>query len=215
MCKLAIFAEHVYNHKFDTVVWLYEGPPSSLPSLESIPNLIIQHGVPTSFEEFPLNSLILIDDCSKQTANSKALLESAIQGCHHRQQSIVIALHNIFTTGENFRTLSLNSHYFILFKALRDRRQIYHFFQQLQPQNWKQFANIFDKEMAEGLHKYICVDCHPRSETNPYFRIKGSIFPSDAAGFVYTDNEQSLRKGLLACGYGEITTPEDNLGGKI
>ena len=43
---------------------------------------------------------------------------------HHRNLTVILLLQNLFHQGKYGRDVSLNSHYFILFKNIRDTNQI-------------------------------------------------------------------------------------------
>lgn len=190
MCRLARFANQVYNYDFKHIIWCYEGPESTIPreQLKNVKNITFRKGVPDSFTELPHHSLIFVDDCSKETINSKSLLEAATFGVHHNDQSIVIALHNIFTGGKNFKTICNNSHYYVLFRTLRDRQQVDFFFRQIDPKNWRDLRTIFENEVVARPYSYLVIDCHPASHIDAAFRIKGRMFPDDeAATFFATE----------------------------
>lgn len=191
--RLVKNAEKVYNNKFDAIIWCHEAGESAVPreELKDVANLRFHRGLPPSFSSFPRNSLIICDDCTKEGANSDTIYKASLMGTHHLQQSLLLILHNIFTPGRNFKSVSVNSHYYVLFRSPRDRSQIDIFFRQLEPKRWRQLRDIYDQEVVAIPFNYLLIDCHPASaaELAP-FRFKNNIFPDDKAGQFFCTSEQ-------------------------
>jgi len=89
------------------------------------------------------------------------------------------------------RTISLNSHYMILFKNPRDGGQFAILARQMYPSNWK-FAVEAYRDATEKLFDYILVDLKPQQEENlrlrsNFFRVKISI--STLANYKFSEWE--------------------------
>lgn len=67
-------------------------------------------------------SLLVIDDLI--LSNNQSVAEMFILGSHHRQVSTFFLTQNLFPKCQIFRTMSANSHYFVLFHSQRHFRQI-------------------------------------------------------------------------------------------
>lgn len=65
------------------------------------------------------NSLI-VDDQMDETGSSTTLVKSFTKGSHHHNLTILYLLRNIYNSGSSQRTLSLNSHYDVVFRNSRD-----------------------------------------------------------------------------------------------
>ena len=67
-------------------------------------------------------SILVVDDLILSTC--KEMAEMFILGSHHRQISTFFITQNLFPRDKLFRTMSSNSHYFVLFNCQRNYRQI-------------------------------------------------------------------------------------------
>ena len=86
-----------------------------------VPFLNFHEGLPT-IESFDThNQLIILDDLMNETKDNSEILDIFTKKSHHRNISIILLTQNIFAKGSCVRTMSLNSHYLILFNNPRDR----------------------------------------------------------------------------------------------
>lgn len=90
----------------DTHVDYYEGFPGKEELLTIRPNLII------------------IDDLMAELSGEKEMANLFTKFSHHMNIDVVFIVQNVFHHGKEMRTISLNTHYFILLKNPRDRRQV-------------------------------------------------------------------------------------------
>ena len=74
------------------------------------------------------------------------------------------------------RTLSLNSHYLIMFKNPRDHLQIANLSRQMYPGRSHFLIEAFEDATKES-HGYLLIDLKP--DTDDQLRIRTGIFPSD------------------------------------
>jgi hypothetical protein len=74
------------------------------------------------------------------------------------------------------RTLSLNSHYLILFKNPRDHLQIATLARQMYPGKSQFLVEAFE-DATKQPHGYILIDLKPQTEEE--LRIRSNILPSD------------------------------------
>lgn len=68
-------------------------------------------------------SLLVIDDLILST--DKSVAETFILGSHHRRISVFFITQNLFPKCPIFRTMSANSHYYIIFHSQRHFRQVH------------------------------------------------------------------------------------------
>ena len=98
---------------------LFDELRASLPHIEFVKGL--PKGV--SEEEFaPADALIIIDDMIEDV--NRDILSLFVKGSHHLRRSCILVLQNLYHSNPNMRTISLNSHYIVLFKQPRDMLQI-------------------------------------------------------------------------------------------
>lgn len=94
-------------------------------------------GLPsTPFQDFVSTSqgnLFIFDDLMQEASNDARITELFVQGGHHLGISVIYIAQNLFFKGTQMRTISLNAHYIVLFKNVRDRTQIRMLAQQMYP----------------------------------------------------------------------------------
>ena len=81
--------------------------------------------------------LLIVDDLMNETDKTVANLFT--KGAHHRNISVVFLVQNLFHKNKYIRTISLNTHYMVLFKNPRDASQFANLARQMYPKQW-QFA---------------------------------------------------------------------------
>ena len=86
-------------------------------------------GIPTALEHdsyFDVNkrNLIVFDDQMIDASKDKRIVNLVTRGSHHRNLSVIYIVQNLFHQGKGSRSISLNSHYLVLFKNPRDKLQI-------------------------------------------------------------------------------------------
>ena len=67
------------------------------------------------------STFLVLDDLMSETNDDVANLFT--KGSHHRKVSVMFLTQNLLYKNRHMRTISLNSHYMILFKNPRDARQ--------------------------------------------------------------------------------------------
>ena len=91
--------------------------------VKRIQNVIFVEGFPinlTDILEGCQNSLVIVNDLMSECANGQRMSELFTRGSHHRGISVIYLTQNLFPPGKQSRTISLNSHYMIILKNLRD-----------------------------------------------------------------------------------------------
>ena len=121
-------------------------------------------------------NLVVIDDLMHKTGNSKKVSELFTKGSHHRNLSVVLILQNLFHQDKEMRTVSLNTHYMILFKNPRDALQISHLAKQMYPNKSKYMVEAY-KDATAQPYGYLFVDLKP--DTYEDMRLLTNIFPDE------------------------------------
>ena len=93
---------------------------------------------------------------------------------HHRNLSVILMLQNLFHQGKYGRDISLNTHYFILFKNMRDINQIKVLGNQLGIRT--KLENAYS-DATQELFSYILLDLSPSSNSN--YMLRSHIFPEE------------------------------------
>jgi hypothetical protein len=118
--------------------------------------------------------LLIIDDLMSETNNSVENIFTKMS--HHRNMSVVYITQNMFPKNKHARTISLNSHYMILFKNPRDAGQFATLARQMYPDGSKFAVEAF-KDATEVPFGYLLVDLKP--DTDEKHRLRTNIFPGE------------------------------------
>jgi hypothetical protein len=118
--------------------------------------------------------LLIIDDLMDQTDERVANLFTKVS--HHRNVSVIYITQNLFPKNKHARTISLNAHYFVLFKNPRDSGQFATLARQMYPDGAK-FAIEAYKDATSLPHSYLLIDVKP--ETDECYRLRTNIFPDE------------------------------------
>ena len=135
--------------------------------VEGIPNDLLQSLEPSQ------RNIIVIDDLMSESGNNKKVSELFTKGSHHRNLSVILILQNLFYRGKEMRTISLNSHYMVLFKNPRDQSQINHLARQMYPNKSKFLVESY-RDATLVPYGYLFIDLKPT--TSEELRLRGNIF---------------------------------------
>ena len=129
------------------IVWCY-GEKSAVSS--RLPaDVTYNEGVPEDFGSANGEpSLVILDDLLNDVY-SKQVCELFTRGSHHRNISVILITQNPFHQGRFCRDISLNTHYIIALKNVRDKKQFMYLAGQVYPEtslgyitlNWTRHKN--------------------------------------------------------------------------
>jgi len=174
--------------KFVEVIWCYGMWQSLYTQIQSeklCPVPIRFHEGLYDFESLDGTNgalLCIIDDLMVETHNDSRLTNLFTKTSHHKNLSAMFLSQNLFFKGKNSRDISLNSHYLVLFKNVRDRAQINHLARQISPNNPQSVVESYE-DCTKRPWGYVVFDFKPT--TNDDYRIRTNIFPSDEYETVY------------------------------
>ena len=118
--------------------------------------------------------LLIVDDLMNETDESTANLFT--KGSYLRNVSVVFLVQNMLHKNKYIRTISLNSHYMVLFKNPRDASQFASLARQMYP-NRSAFAVEAYKDATREPYSYLFVDLRPAQDED--LRLRSNIFPGD------------------------------------
>ena len=104
----------------------------------TLKNVKFHQGIPDDLEQrfyTKYSSLLIIGDLIIQSSSDPRITRLFSVGSSHRNLSIIFIVHNLFDKRNEMRTISLNSHYVIVFKYPRDNQQIATLSRQMYPGN--------------------------------------------------------------------------------
>ena len=142
-----------------------------------MPHIEFVKEIPTALEEdsyFDVNkrNLIVFDDQMIDASEEKRIVNLFTRGSHHRNLSIIYIEQNLFYQLKDSRSISLNSHYLVLFKNPRDKLQILTLAKQVHPGQSDFFLNQYEEAVKRHfgyllinlkLPPKIIVDCEQTS----------------------------------------------------
>ena len=121
-------------------------------------------------------NMVVIDDKMSEVGGSDELANLFTKGAHHRNLTVVFIVQNLFHQAKSMRTISLNSHYMVLFKNPRDRGQIRVLGSQVYPGHASFLAAAFN-DATKQQYSYLVLDFHPNSADE--LRVRTGIFDND------------------------------------
>lgn len=109
------------------------------------------------------NNLLVMDDLMADLSNDSIVRDLFLRGSHHDNISVIVFTQNLFYD-RSYRNLSLNAHYFFLFKSPRGLSQVKCLASQ---------SSVDTKEAAEAYmratekpYNYLLVNFHPETPSN-------------------------------------------------
>ena len=155
--KKVYFWYNVYQSVFDEM-------KNETPHIEFIEGLPNKEDLETWGTDMDLKVLIL-DDLMEKAAKSVDVVDLFTQYSHHFNFFVFFLVQNLFSGGKFFSTISLNVHYFILFRTLRDRQQIYTLGRQMFGPELPFFMDAFNKA-TKHRYSYLLIDILPIQNHN-------------------------------------------------
>ena len=122
------------------------------------------------------NSLVILDDLMSQCSNNQRMSDLFTRGSHHRGISILYLTQNLFPPGKLSRTISLNSHYTVVFRNPRDSLGISTLARQMYPKDGDFLLEAFN-DATRRPYGYILLDLHQL--TPETLRLRTNIFPNE------------------------------------
>lgn len=124
-----------------------------------------------------VRNLVVLDDQMENkdmhSGGGSGLAKFFTQGSHHRNLTVIYIVQNLFHQSRVMRTVSLNSHYLVLFKNPRDKLQIRNLAAQMHPNNAKFLVSSYE-DATNVPYGYLVVDLRP--ETPEQLRIRTDVF---------------------------------------
>ena len=158
-----IYMYGVYQKEFDELppnVELVEGFPDNLT------DMIRGHD----------HSLIVLDDLMSQCSNDQRVADLFTRGSHHHGISVLYLTQNLFPPGKLSCTISLNSHYLVIFRSPRDSLSVSTLAKQMFPGRTGYLMESF-RDATSRPYGYLIIDCHQLTPEN--MRLRTNILPGE------------------------------------
>ena len=137
VAKFLKHLEQMSDTRFARIFLYYGEWQNSFRELGS--TVEFHEGLPQSSDWFGDSGpkLIIVDDLMSEVSSSGGGVFANLftKGSHHNNLSVIYIVQNIFHQNKWQRDISLNSHYIVIFRNLRDRAQIQHLSRQVCPEN--------------------------------------------------------------------------------
>ena len=110
-----LYCYGIYQDTFDSMKREVEGIefPEGVPSRAEIEHFVDG-----------MHNLVILDDPSEGLVKDPGMERLFIQGAHHSNLSVFFVSHNCFRQGKCARMITLNTHYTVLFRNIRNGQQI-------------------------------------------------------------------------------------------
>ena len=134
------------------------------------------------------NSLLVLDDLMSQCSNNQRVADLFTCGSHHRGISLLYLTQNLFLPGKLSRTISLNSHYLVIFRNLRNSLGISTLAKQMFLGRTDYLMESF-RDATSRPYGYLVIDCHQLTPENMSSRT--NILPGERQ-IVYVKRTETL-----------------------
>jgi GTPase SAR1 family protein len=193
---LSRFIEHVdemVDRQFIEIIFCYS---ESQPLYETIkdPRVRFHEGVVKSSEFNPKDGprLVILDDFMASVNGD--IVDYFIKGSHHRDCSVIMLTQNMFAKCKGFRDISLNSHYIVLFRNVRDGTSINYIARQYAPNDVNHVVESY-RDATSKKFGYILFDF--RQVTEECMRLRTNLFPDDNGIIVYASKKAFINREYL------------------
>ena len=123
----------------------------------------------------------------------KRIVNLFTRGSHHRNLSVIYIIQNLFHQGKGSRSISLNSHYLVLFKNPRDKLQVLTLAKQMYPGRTEFFLRQYE-EAVRRPYGYLLIDL--KTTTQDDCRLRTNVLPGEER-FNQVEVEGNIPQELL------------------
>ena len=182
-----MFTEHV-----DEIYYCYGAYQQAYEEIKTVAGVdktVLYAGMPlvkdcVKWSYMKNHIIIVFDDLMTELGKDKDMVKFVTVNCSHNGITMIVLLHNIFQPG--LRTLSINTHYVVLFKNKRDSLQVEMFGRRVMKDRLKYFFDCYRKA-TQNPYGYLFVDLHPRSDDMYVLRTR--IFSDETPTIIYVYRE--------------------------
>ena len=136
-----------------------------------------------SFQLHDKPGLIILDDLMNDAKQSDNVVDLFTKGTHHHDISCIFIWQNPFPGGKHGRTISLNTHYVVLFKNPRDSRGVRSLMEQAFPANLGYAMDSYAQAINDKPFSYLFLDLH--QQTPDDYRLRTNILPFELPHYCF------------------------------
>jgi hypothetical protein len=191
--------EQCFKPEPQRIVWVYGEMQSAYEELARVmPSIEFVKGFTSDlYEAFDprVRNLLILDDQMENGAAHKrggnAVTKFFTQGSHHRNLTVVYIVQNLFNQDASMRTISLNTHYMVLFKNPRDATQVRTLGQQMYPDNPRMLVEAYRDATSEP-YGYLLLNLRP--DACDALRILTDVFAKQPTAYVPPHTLEKARR---------------------
>lgn len=140
----------------NTVLWCYGIYDSTLHRQLENKGYKLHRGLPNEADIAP-NSICVMDDLLTESQSSKEVTNMCTRLAHHKPCLVILIVQNLFPSGKDARTRSLNTHYYVIFKNPRDNLQFEIFARQIKAHQAKSLISAYE-DATHRPYGYLLID---------------------------------------------------------
>ena len=159
-----------FTKPISTVLWCYGIHDGYLQRILHQKGYQTHRGLPSE-TDIERNSICVLDDLLTESESSKDVTNMCTRVAHHKSCVIILIVQNLFPTGKEARTRSLNTHYYVIFKNPRDKLQFETFARQIDPHKSKSLITAYD-DATRAPHGYLLIDFTQECPDNLRYRTR-------------------------------------------
>lgn len=118
------------------------------------------------------HKIIVLDDLLQKASTSNDIVDLFCVLSSHMNYTVLFLVQNVFGDSKKLRTISLNAHYFLIFKNQRHQAQVRILLSQILPGETTFFMDAYKKAVSRP-YGYLLIDIHPRG--NPSYVLRTNI----------------------------------------
>ena len=121
-------------------------------------------------------------------SSSQSVADLFTSGSHHRNLTVIYLVQNVYNHGKSQRTISLNSHYSVVFRNSRDASQFCTMAYQICSSDARWLVDAFTNAMSKP-YGYLVLDHHPSTPDDQ--NVVTNIFPGEQLTYYIKSLPQS------------------------
>ena len=179
--QLLAHCQLLFDQPPKRMLWLHGCPQPELHA--SLRRMEVQVCEGIADLELQPYDLVVIDDLLDEAAASRELRHLFTREAHHKPCFVILISQNLFFKGKEWRTISLNSTYIVLFNNPRDTTAVQALSQQCFPARRSLLVQLLQHVVQDRGQRYLLLDFHPDSP--PQLRVRSHFLPDEAPQRVY------------------------------
>ena len=133
-------------------------------------------------------------------SSSQSVADLFTRGSHQQNLTVIYLVQNVYNHGKSQRTISLNSHYSVVFRNSRDASQFRTIAYQLCPSDARWLVDAFT-DATFNPYGYLDLNHHPSTPDDQ--NVVTNLFSTKAADLLYKTVSTNIVQ--LKCSNGEFT----------